>query len=443
MKRVIIIGAAGRDFFNFMTVYRDDPTVRVVAFTAQQIPHIAERQFPAELAGVAYPEGIPIFPESRLEELIDRFEADECVLSYSDLSSETVLTLASRVNAAGADFSLLGNRHVLRSRKPVIAVTASRTGAGKSPLSRAIVPWLRHLGIRVAVIRHPMPYGDLVAERVQRFASMEDLDRHQVTVEEREEYEPHLAGGSIVYAGVDYAAILAAAETEADVILWDGGNNDTSFIQADLYLCVVDPHRAGHEASFYPGQTNVRLADVVVISKVDTAPAGQVEAVRENVRRMNPMARIVLAECPMTVADPEVLRGRTVLAIDDGPTLTHGGMAFGAAVLAARACGAKQLADPRTFAVGEIAAALATYAHVRESLPALGYGDAQVEDLEATIARAARGGVEAIAIGTPIDLARLVKLPVPSTTVRYDMRFLHVTLSELLEPVLPIVHAAV
>ncbi len=429
MKRVIIIGAAGRDFFNFLTVFRDDPSVRVVAFTAQQIPHIAERQFPAELAGPAYPEGIPIYPESKLEELIERLEADECVLSYSDLSSETVHTLAARVNAAGADFRLLGNRHVLRSAKPVIAVTASRTGAGKSPLSRAIVPWLRHLGIQVAVIRHPMPY--------------EDLDRHQVTVEEREEYEPHLATGSVVYAGVDYAAILAAAEKEADVILWDGGNNDTSFVAADLYFCVVDPHRAGHEATFYPGQTNVRLADIVVVSKVDSAPADQVAAVRENVRRMNPAARIVLAECPMTVADPAVLRGKTVLAIDDGPTITHGGMAFGAAVLAARACGAKGLANPRAFAVGEIAAALETYTHVRESLPALGYGAGQIRDLETTIARAAAGGVEAIAIGTPIDLARLVRLPVPSTTVRYDMRFLHVTLSELLEPVLPIVHAAV
>jgi predicted GTPase len=441
MKRVIIIGAAGRDFFNFLTVYQGDPSVRVVAFTAQQIPHIAERQFPAELAGPAYPEGIPIFPESRLEELIGRLRADECVLSYSDLSSETVLTLAARVNAAGADFRLLGNRHVLKSARPVIAVTASRTGAGKSPLSRAIVPWLRHLGVRVAVIRHPMPYGDLVAERVQRFATFADLDAHQVTVEEREEYEPHIATGSVVYAGVDYAAILKAAEQEADVILWDGGNNDTSFVEADLYFCVVDPHRAGHESSYYPGQTNVRLADIVVISKVDTAPAEQVAAVRENVRRMNPGARIILAECPVSVAEPEVLSGRTVLAIDDGPTLTHGGMAFGAAVLAARASGARALADPRSFAVGEIADALATYTHVRESLPALGYGVTQIRDLEATIARAAAGGVEAIAIGTPIDLARLVKLPVPATRVGYEMRFQHVTLSELLEAVLPIVPA--
>ena len=441
MKRVIIIGAAGRDFFNFMTVFRDDPTVRVVAFTAQQIPHIAERQFPAELAGPAYPEGVPIHPESRLEELIQRLGVDECVLSYSDLSSQDVITLGARVNAAGADFRMLGNQHVLKSAKPVIAVTASRTGAGKSPLSRAIVPWLRHLGIQVAVIRHPMPYGDLVKQRIQRFASSEDLDRHKATVEEREEYEPHLATGSIVYAGVDYAAILAAAEQEADVILWDGGNNDTSFVAADLYLCVVDPHRVGHEAAFYPGQTNVRLADVIVVNKVDTAPPENVAEVRENVRRMNPHARIVLAECPVKAADPSVLRGKTVLAIDDGPTLTHGGMAFGAAVLAAREAGAKDLANPRAFAVGEIADALERYTHVRESLPALGYGEPQLRDLEATIAKAVAGGVEAIAIGTPIDLARLVRLPVPSTRVSYDIHLLHVTLSELLEPVLPIVHA--
>jgi predicted GTPase len=441
MKRVIIIGAAGRDFFNFLTVFRDDPQVRVVAFTAQQIPHIAERHFPAELAGPAYPEGIPIFPESRLEELIQRLGADECLLSYSDLSSQDVITLGARVNAAGADFRMLGNQHVLRSTKPVIAVTASRTGAGKSPLSRAIVPWLRHLGISVAVIRHPMPYGDLFEQRVQRFASPEDLDRHKVTLEEREEYEPHLATGSIVYAGVDYASILRAAEQEADVILWDGGNNDTAFVEADLYLCVVDPHRAGHEAAFYPGQTNVRLADIIIINKVDTAAPDQVAAVRENVRRMNPHARIVLAECPVRAEDPTVLRGKTVLAIDDGPTLTHGGMAFGAAVLAAREAGAKDLANPRACAVGEIAEALERYTHVRESLPALGYGERQVKDLEATIARAVAGGVEAIAIGTPIDLARLVRLPVPSTRVSYDIRLLHVTLSELLDPVLPIVHA--
>ena len=443
MKRVLIIGAAGRDFFNFLHVFRDDPDVRVVAFTAQQIPHIEERRFPAELAGERYPEGIPIFPESQLEELIRSYAVSECVLSYSDLSAEAVHTLAARVNAAGADFRLLGARHVLRSAKPVVAVTASRTGAGKSPLSRAVVPWLRAQGLRVAVIRHPMPYGDLVAQRVQRFATLGDLEREHVTIEEREEYEPHLATGSVVYAGVDYAAILEAAEGEADVIVWDGGNNDTSFIAADLYLCVVDPHRPGHEVSHYPGQTNVRLADVVIISKTDTASADAVAEVRANVRRLNPTCRIVKGECPVTADDPSLLAGKVVLAIDDGPTLTHGGMAFGAAVLAARAAGAKDLANPRAFAVGEIAAALERYTHVRDSLPALGYGAQQLADLETTIARAVQGGVEAVAVGTPIDLARLVRIPVPSTRVRYEMRLTHVTLGELLEVALPGLTAAV
>ena len=438
MKRVIILGAAGRDFFNFFTVYRDDPEAAVVAFTAQQIPHIADRRFPPELAGPRYPKGIPIYAESRLEELVKELGADTCVLSYSDLSAVEVLHLSARVNATGADFVMLGARHALRSSKPVIAVCASRTGAGKSPLSRAIVPWLRQHGIAVAVIRHPMPYGDLLAGRVQRFATAADLEAHDVTVEEREEYEPHIATGSVVFAGVDYAAILAAAEKEADVIVWDGGNNDTSFIEADLYFTVVDPHRAGHEASYYPSETNVRLADVVVINKVDTAPAEAVAKVSESVQRLNPHARIVLADCPVRADDPGVLKGKAVLAIDDGPTLTHGGMAFGAAVLAARMAGAKALVNPRPFAVGEIADALAQYAHVREALPALGYGERQLADLETTIARAVAGGVEAVAVGTPIDLARLVNIPVPSTRVRYDIALRDgVTLEDLLAPVLP------
>ena len=304
MKRVIILGAAGRDFFNFLTVFRDDPDATVVAFTAQQIPHIAERRFPAALAGPRYPDGIPIHPEWRMEQLVRELGADTCVLSYSDLPAAEVLHLSARANAAGADFVMLGARHVLKSRKPVVAVCASRTGAGKSPLSRAIVPWLRERGFAVAVIRHPMPYGDLVAERVQRFASAADLEAQHVTVEEREEYEPHLAAGSVVFAGVDYAAILEAAEREADVILWDGGNNDTSFIEADAYLTVVDPHRPGHEAGYYPGETNVRLADVVIINKVDTAPPAAVAAVRTTVRRLNPDARIVLAACPVRADDP-------------------------------------------------------------------------------------------------------------------------------------------
>ena len=437
MRRVLILGAAGRDFFNFLQVYRDDPDTEVVAYTAQQIPHIADRRFPASLAGPRYPQGIPVYPESRLEELIRDLRVDCCVLSYSDLSAETVLHLSARVNAAGADFEILGAHHVLKSTKPVVAVCASRTGAGKSPLSRAIVPFLRSHGLRVAVLRHPMPYGDLALQRVQRFATEEDLQAHDVTVEEREEYEPHVAAGSVVFAGVDYAAILAAAEAEADVILWDGGNNDTSFIKADLYFTVVDPHRAGHELSYYPGETNVRLADVVVINKVDTASAASVAVVRENVKRANPRARIVEAACPVTAADPGVLAGRRVLAIDDGPTLTHGGMAFGAAVLAARAAGARELVDPRRFAVGEIADALAQYPHVAAALPALGYGDAQIRDLETTIARGVADGVEAVAIGTPIDLAKLVKIPVPHTRVGYEIALQGgVTLGDLLSPIL-------
>ena len=430
MKRVIIVGAAGRDFFNFLTVYRDDPDVEVVAFTAQQIPHIAERGFPAALAGPRYPKGIPIHPEQRLEELIRTLGAEQCVLSYSDLADVDVMHLAARANAAGADFVLLGAQRVLHSTKPVVAICASRTGAGKSPLSRAVVPWLREHGQRVAVIRHPMPYGDLAAQRVQRFASEADLVAHKVTVEEREEYEPHIAAGSVVFAGVDYLAILRAAEQEADVILWDGGNNDTSFIKADLYCTVVDPHRAG------PGETNVRLADVVIINKVDTAPAEAVAKVRETVKALNPKARIVEAACPVKAADPDILKGRKVLAIDDGPTLTHGGMAFGAAVLAAWDAGARELVDPRPYAVGEIAEALARYPHVKRALPALGYGDKEVRDLEATIARAAEGGVEAVAIGTPIDLARLIKIPIPSTRVSYTIALKDYTLDQLLGPML-------
>ena len=437
MNRVLILGAAGRDFFNFLTVYRDDPETEVVAITAQQIPHISDRKLPASLAGPRYPQGVPIFPESKLEELIATLRVDTCVLSYSDLSAETVLRLSARVNAAGAAFAMLGVRNQLRSGKPVVAVCASRTGAGKSPLSRAVVPALRARGLRVAVLRHPMPSGDLASQRVQRFATEEDLLAHKVTVEEREEYEPHMATGSVVFAGVDYAAILAAAEREADVVLWDGGNNDTSFIKADLYFTVVDPHRAGHELSYYPGETNVRLADVIVVNKVDTAPAAAVAQVRDNVRRANPRARIVEAACTVTAAEPELLRGKRVLAIDDGPTLTHGGMAFGAAVLAARAAGARELADPRPFAVGEIADALAQYSHVGAVLPALGYGDGQIRDLETTIARAVQGGVEAVAIGTPIDLARLVKIPVPHTRVGYEIAFQGgVTIDELLSPIL-------
>lgn len=435
--RVLILGAAGRDFHDFNVLFRDDPAYRVVAFTAQQIPHIAERRFPRELAGATYPDGIPIHPEERLEELIRELGVDECVMAYSDVAHVDVMHLASRANAAGADFRLVAARRtMLRSSRPVVAVCASRTGAGKSQTSRAIVRLLRGAGLRVAVLRHPMPYGDLVAQRVQRFATEEDLVRHRVTVEEREEYEPHLAVGSVVYAGVDYAAILAAAEREADVLVWDGGNNDTSFLAADLYLTVVDPHRAGHELAYHPGETNVRLADVVLVNKVDTAEPEAVRQVRANVTRANPRAIIIQAASPPRADDAGVLARRRVLAVEDGPTVTHGGMRYGAATIAARQAGA-ELVDPRPFAAGELAATFARWPGLGPILPAMGYGERQVRDLEATIARAAAGGVQAVAIGTPVDLARLVAIPLPYTRVRYELEPRGTpTLAAVLAPVL-------
>ncbi|HSJ07337.1 MAG TPA: cyclic 2,3-diphosphoglycerate synthase [Longimicrobiales bacterium] len=418
--RTLIIGAAGRDFHNFNMIYRGDQSHEVVGFTAQQIPNIADRRYPPELAGPLYPEGLPIHPEDDLERLIRELRVDVCVLSYSDLSYDTVGHLASRANAAGADFQLIGSRRtMLHSDLPVVAVCASRTGAGKSQTSRAVARVLRDAGLRVAVLRHPMPYGDLAAQRVQRFAGEQDLQHHDVTIEEREEYEPHIASGSVVWAGVDYEAILREAEREADVVLWDGGNNDTSFVEADVYITVVDPHRAGHELTYYPGETNVRLADIVIINKVDTASAESVALVRRNVEAVNPRATIHEAASPVGVDDPELLRGRRVLAVEDGPTLTHGGMAFGAACIAAQAAGAT-LVDPRPYAVGEVAAALAAYPHVSQALPAMGYGEQQLRDLEATIARAAPH-IDAVAIGTPIDLARLIRLDVPATRVRYTL----------------------
>ncbi len=421
-NRILILGAAGRDFHNFNVLYRGDPTVQVVGFTAQQIPHIADRRFPAELAGPGYPDGIPIFAEARLEEMIRELDVTTCVMSYSDVSHEAVMHLASRANAAGADFVLVGARRtMLESSRPVIAICASRTGAGKSQTSRAIVRQLRQAGQRVVVLRHPMPYGDLAKQRVQRFAGREDLDRHQVTIEEREEYEPHLATGSIVYAGVDYQEILEQAENEADVIVWEGGNNDTSFLHADLYLTVVDPHRAGHELTWYPGETNVRLAHVVLINKIDTADPAAIDQVRANVQAVNPGATIIEAASPPRADDADLLVNRRVLVVEDGPTTTHGGMRYGAATVAARAAGA-QIVDPRPYAVGEIAETFAGYPEIGALLPAMGYGERQIHDLGATIARAVRdGGVEAVAIGTPVDLAALVTLGVPHTRVRYEL----------------------
>lgn len=434
--RVLILGAAGRDFHDFNVLYRDNPRYQVVGFTAQQIPHIAERRFPWALAGAGYPEGIPIHPEERLEELIRELAVDVCVMAYSDLSHVDVMHLASRANAAGADFELIAARRtMLKAARPVVAVCASRTGAGKSQTSRAVVRVLRDAGLQVVVLRHPMPYGDLAAQRVQRFATSEDLVHHRVTIEEREEYEPHLATGCVVYAGVDYAAILAEAEREADVLVWDGGNNDTAFLAPDLYITVVDPHRAGHELTYYPGETNLRLADVVLVNKVDTADAEAVRLVRANVASANPRARIIEAASPPRADAVQVLAGRRVLAVEDGPTLTHGGMRYGAATIAAQQAGA-ELVDPRPFAVGEIAETFAHYPNLGPLLPAMGYGEQQIRDLEQTIERAAAAGVQAVAIGTPIDLARLVRIPVPHTRVRYELEVRGTpTLADVLAPI--------
>ena len=436
-ERVLILGAAGRDFHVFNTVYRNHPHARVVAFTAQQIPHIEDRRYPAELAGPGYPDGIPIRPEEQLEDLIRGFDVTRCVFAYSDVSHEYVMHMASRVNGLGPDFEIGGaSRSMLPSSKPVVAVCASRTGAGKSQTSRAVAGALRDQGLKVAVVRHPMPYGDLMAQRVQRLASEEDLRAAHVTIEEREEYEPHIASGSPVFAGVDYEAILRSAEAEADVILWDGGNNDVSFFKADLYLTVVDPHRAGHELRYHPGETNLRLADVVIVNKVDTAEPEWVDEVVGNVARTNPGAEIVRAASPIRVDDPGVLEGRRVLAVEDGPTLTHGEMKYGAGTLGARNAGAVEIVDPRPFLVGELQETFRTYPGLGPVLPAMGYGDQQVSDLRETIARAGDGGVEAVAVGTPIDLARLIDIPLPNTRVRYDLAIVDgPSLQELLAPV--------
>jgi predicted GTPase len=416
--RVVVLGAAGRDFHDFNVVYRDDPGVEVVAFTAAQIPGIAGRRYPPELAGPRYPGGIPIVPEADLERLVRQEGVGRVVLAYSDLAHEEVMHLASRALAAGADFGLLAPRRtMLPSARPVVAVTAVRTGCGKSAVSRHVVRVLRERGRRVAVVRHPMPYGDLLRARVQRFAASDDLDRAGVTLEEREEYEPHLEAGSVVWAGVDYAAILAQAEAEADVLVWDGGNNDLPFVVPTLHLCLVDPHRAGHESRYHPGETNLRLADVAVIVKEDTADPGAVEATRAAVRRLNARARIVDTRLPIRVESPEALAGRRVLAVDDGPTLTHGGLAAGAAELAARRHGAV-LVDPRPHARGSLRAAFAAYPALGPVLPALGYDAAQVADLRATIEAVP---CDLVLSGTPIDLGRVLGLSRPVLRVRYEV----------------------
>lgn len=418
--RTLIMGAAGRDFHNFNVFFRDNPDYDVVAFTATQIPDIEGRTYPAELAGKLYPKGIPIFAESDLLKLIVEKKVDQVIFAYSDIPHEVVMHKASAVLAAGADFRLMGTKTTqLKSNKPVVSVCAVRTGSGKSQTTRRVSLILRSMGYKVAAIRHPMPYGDLVKQAVQRFADYSDLDKHECTIEEREEYEPHLDNGVIVYAGVDYEKILRQAEQEVDIILWDGGNNDFSFYIPDLQIVVADPHRPGHEISYHPGETNVNSADVFVINKVDTADAENVIKVRQNLRRINPDAIIIEAASPLFVDDPASIRGKRVLVIEDGPTLTHGEMAYGAGYVAARRFGAAEIVDPRPFAVKSIKATYEKYPKTGPILPAMGYGEAQTRDLEATINQA---DVDMVIIGTPIDLKRVIKINKPAQRVRYELQ---------------------
>jgi predicted GTPase len=430
--KVIIMGAAGRDFHNFNVVFRDNDAYEVVAFTATQIPGIEGRRYPPELAGALYPDGIPIEPEERLPALVREYGVDAVVFAYSDISHQYVMERAAMATAAGADFWLLGPRSTqLQSKKPVVAVCAVRTGCGKSQTTRRVAEILKARGKRVAVIRHPMPYGDLVAQAVQRFASYEDMDRAQCTIEEREEYEPHIDRGNVVYAGVDYGAILARAEEEADVILWDGGNNDMPFYRPDLLIVVADPLRAGHERTYWPGSVNIRQADVVVINKIDSASMEQVERLRSSIAELNPEAKVIEAASPITVEEPELIAGKKVLVVEDGPTVTHGEMPFGAGAVVARKLGA-ELVDPRPYAVGSIVDAYARYPHLDSVLPAMGYGEKQIEELAATIARVP---CDAVVIATPIDLRRLVDLSRPSTRVRYELQEIgRPTLEDVLTP---------
>ena len=429
--RVLIMGAAGRDFHNFNTFFRGNEAYEVVAFTATQIPYINDRKYPAQLAGMLYPDGIAIHDESELEELIKAHDVDQVVFAYSDVTYEYVMHKSAIVNALGCDFRLMGPKYTaIKSTKPVISICAVRTGAGKSQTTRKVAELLRASGKKVAAIRHPMPYGDLVAQAVQRFATVDDLKKHDCTIEEMEEYEPHVTAGNIIYAGVDYEAIVREAEKEADVILWDGGNNDFMFYKADLAITVADPHRAGHELSYYPGEVNVRMADVVVINKVDTADRAGVETVLANVRSVNPNAEIVLGASPLTVDDSKAIKGKRVLVVEDGPTLTHGEMKYGAGTMAAQLHGAASYIDPRPFAVGEIKATFEKYPNIGVLLPAMGYSDQQLKDLETTINTS---GAELVVIGTPIDLRRIVNIKLPAVRVGYDLQEIgHPTLADIL-----------
>lgn len=419
VRRLAIIGAAGRDFHNFNTTYRDDPATEVVAFTATQIPGIAGRRYPAELAGPRYPNGIRIVPEDDLERLIRDERIDVCVFAYSDVSHETVMHLASRCIVAGADFEILSNdRTMIPSMAPVVAITAVRTGAGKSQTTRFVSSILKKLGKKVVAIRHPMPYGDLAAQACQRFASYADLDLHKCTIEEREEYEPHIDSGFIIYSGVDYGMILKAAESEAEVILWDGGNNDLPFYRPDLHICIADPLRPGHEMLYHPGEANFRRADVIVINKCDSADPKAIEAIEAQAATVNPKARVLRANSPATCEKPELVKGKRVLVIEDGPTLTHGGMTYGAGVVAAKKLGAAEIVDPTPYAVGSIKATYEKYPNAQGILPAMGYSPLQIAELEATIEKTP---CDAVVSATPIDLTRVLKIGRPATRVRYEL----------------------
>ena len=423
-KNILIIGSAGRDFHNFNTYFRDNEEYNVVGFTgSQQVPGLSGRKYPAELAGDLYPKGIPIYAEEELPRLIKELNVDDCVFSYSDVSYQHVMGIGAIVNAAGANYMLLGPRDtMLKSKKPVIAVCAVRTGSGKSQTSRRIIELLMERGLKVVAVRHPMPYGDLVAQRVQRFAELADLEKHNCTIEEMEEYEPHIVRGNVIYAGVDYQAILEAAEEDpkgCDVIVWDGGNNDFSFYKPDLMVTVADPHRPGHELSYYPGEINLRIADVVVINKIDTAILDNIQKVRESIAKVNPGAIVVDAASPIRVDDPGIIRGKRVLVIEDGPTLTHGGMKIGAGTVAAQRYGARELVDPRPYTVGRITETFELFPDIGTLLPATGYGEQQLKDLEATINKT---DCDAVVVATPIDLSRVINIKKPNTRVYYELQ---------------------
>ncbi|MCE7738773.1 MAG: GTPase [Candidatus Heimdallarchaeota archaeon] len=418
-RKILIMGAAGRDFHNFNTYYRTNESYEVVAFTATQIPDIVDRKYPAELSGELYPNGIPIYDESELVEIIKKYDVDEVVFSYSDVTHEYVMHKASLVNACGAAFSLLGTKGtMIKSTKPLISVCAVRTGSGKSQTSRKIVQLLQNAGKKIVAIRHPMPYGNLVKQAVQRFAEYSDLDKHETTIEEREEYEPYIDKGLVIYSGVDYEAILREAEKEADVILWDGGNNDFSFYQPDLQIVIADPHRVGHETSYHPGETTLNLADVVVVNKITTTDYKNVMELEENIRKANPNAVIIEAASPIFLDNPELVKGKRVLVIEDGPTLTHGEMKYGAGVVAARRYGAKELVDPRPYLVGSMKETFDKYPEIGTLLPAMGYFEQQLKDLEETINNT---DCDVVISATPIDITRLVKVNKPIVRVRYEL----------------------